>query len=175
MDHTAFVKHRPRRTIFNRLRHIVDVDIVTEHFARIAVHLGDRGSGKSYECRVGKAIANDAGSADMDLAVLIDLFKAVLPAMGLIRHDDNIAPFGKSGFRPFEFLHRGENDAVRFAVGEKLFQVLATGSLLRNLPQKIFALGELPVKLIVQVVAISQHDNRRAVEFLLKQVGEENH
>lgn len=41
----------------------------------------------------------------------------------------------------------------------------------RNLTKKIFAIYELPVKLAVQIVAIGQHDDGRAVERFLKQMG----
>ena len=75
--------------------------------------------------------------------------QAVLAPVGFIGHDHNIAALGKRfvGFR--EFLHRGENNAVRLSAGKQGFQVFAAFGVHGFLPQKCLALCKLCVKLIV--------------------------
>ena len=54
-----------------------------------------------------------------------------------------------------KLLRRGKNNAVCLPSGEQFFQVAAAFSLLRGLTQKIGAFGELPEKLIIQIVITS--------------------
>ena len=51
----------------------------------------------------------------------------------------------------------------------------AAFSLLRGLTQEIGAFGELPEKLIIQIVTVGQHDDGWGIQCSLEQMGIENH
>ena len=95
MDHSTFVKYRSGSAIFHSLSHIVNVNIVTENLAGVAVFLGDRSTGKTDKCCIGETVPDDPGSSDVNFSVLIDFFKAVLSPVSFIGHHHDIAPLGK--------------------------------------------------------------------------------
>ena len=170
-DNAAFVIDRASRTIFNRLRHIVNVDIVAEHFGGVAVVAANGRSSESDKTSVRKAIADNASSTldpmrnQIALVILrcLDFFsQAVLTTVRFVRNHDDIAAVRKRLVRFFKLLHRRKDDAVRLAPVQQRFQMLARFCLLWNLSQKILAVGELRIKLIVKVIAVSNHHNRRA-------------
>ncbi|MNL24462.1 hypothetical protein D3C87_1458960 [compost metagenome] len=51
--------------VFPRLLHVVDVDVVAEHGAGVAVFAGHRGAGEGHEGGVGERIAQVLGVADL--------------------------------------------------------------------------------------------------------------
>ena len=175
MDHAAFIKHRAGSAIFDSLGHIVNVDIITENLAGVAVLLRNRSTGKTDKCGIGETVADDPGCTDMNFTVLVDLFKTILSPVSFVRHYNNVAPLRKCGIGFLKLLHGGENNAVCFPIGKQLFQVLPAGSLLRNLPEELLTLGKLSVELIVKVVAVGQNHNGGTVEFLLEQVSIKDH
>ena len=67
-----------------------------------------------------------------------------------------------------KFLHRGEDDTVCLSAIEKLLQILPTLRVNRNLPEKIFTLGKLPIQLIIQIVTVSDDYNCRRIQCLLQ-------
>ena len=175
MNHAAFVKDRACCAIFHSLSHIVNVDIVTENLAGVAVFLRNRSTCKTNKCCIWETVPNDPGGSDVDFTVLIDFFKAVLSPVSFIGHNHDIAPLrkGRTGF--FKLLHSGKNNSVCFPIGEKFFQILPAGSLLRDLAEKLLALGKLPIELIVKIVAVGQNHDGGTVEFLLEQVSIKDH
>ena len=102
-------------------------------------------------------------SANLYLASLgIDLLlETILPAVRLVRHDDDVVTLGKRLMRLLELLHGGENDAIRLPAVEQLFQVLTALRVDRVLTQEVLALGELAVKLVVQIVPVSNDNDGR--------------
>ena len=79
--------------------------------------------------------------------------------MRLVRHDDDVTALGERFVGFLELLHRGENDAVRLPAVKELLEVLATLRVDRVLPQKVLALGELAVQLVIQVVPVSDDND----------------
>ena len=62
----------------------------------------------------------------------------------------------------FKLLHGCEDNAVCLSVCKQFFQILAAFGVLRRLPEKIFAAGELPVKLVIQIVTVSNDNDSGA-------------
>ena len=63
LNDTAFVIDRASCAIFDSLRHIINVDVITEHLTGAAVFRGNRGSGKANVCSIRQAVSDNAGSA----------------------------------------------------------------------------------------------------------------
>ena len=102
MNNAAFVIDRSCCTVFNRLCHVIDVDVITEDFACAAIFCRNWCSGEANVGRVGKRIPYDAGSANngfcLDFAVVLlldhNLFiETVLPTMRFVSHHDDIPAF----------------------------------------------------------------------------------
>ena len=74
-----------------------------------------------------------------------------------------------------EFLHRGKDDTVCLSAVKQRFQMLTAPGVHRLLTQKRLTFCELPEKLIVKVIAVSQHNDGRAVQCLLQKMGIEYH
>ena len=87
--------------------------------------------------------------------------------MCLISHNHNVSAFRKAVEGFLELLHRGKNDAVRFSAIQQFFQMRPALGVYRLLPKEVFALGKLTVKLVVQIVAVRDNDNCRAVQRVL--------
>ena len=75
LNDTAFVINRAGCTIFNSLRHIINVYIITEHFTGAAVFRGNRCSGETNVCSVRQTISYNAGSTYNTLG---DLFTVLI-------------------------------------------------------------------------------------------------
>ena len=103
------------------------------------------------------------------------LVKAVLAAVRLVGHDDDVSPGGQRLLPGFEFEHRGEDDAVGLAPIQQAFQVDFALGLHRRLPQEGSTPGELGIELVVQVDAVSHDHDGRAVQRRLQQMGIEHH
>ena len=75
LNNTAFVIDRTGCAIFDSLRHIINVNVITEHLTGAAVFRGNRSSGKANVCSVRQAVSDNAGSTNNTLgdffAVLI--------------------------------------------------------------------------------------------------------
>ena len=184
MDDATLVVDRPSGPVLHCLGHIVNVDVIAKHFPGAAVFGGDGSAGKPDVCRVGQAVPDDAGGTDggMDLQFSLvvlsgdHLFcQAVLSPVSLVRHDHDVAPLGQGLAGLLELLHGGKDDAVGLAACQQFLQILPALSLLGRLAQEVFAPGELPVKLVVQVVAVGDDHNRGALQRLLQVVGIKDH
>ena len=171
VDHTALVVDGSGCTVFNCLCHIIYVDVITEDFACAAVFCGDRRSGESNICCIRKRVSYDAGSAyngfrlDFAIVLLLDhnlLIETILPAMRFICHHDNVPAFRKSFVAFLKLLHGREDYAVCLPVCKKLFQIFTAFGVLRRLTEKVFAAGELPVKLVIQIVAVGNDNDSGA-------------
>ena len=171
VNNAAFVVDGSGRAIFNCLSHIIDVDVITEDLSCTAVFCGDRCSGESNVGRIRKRVSYNAGSADngfrLDFAVvlLLDhnlLIETILPTMRFISHHDNVPAFRKSFVAFLKLLHGREDYAVCLPVCKKLFQIFTAFGVLRRLTEKVFAAGELPVKLVIQIVAVGNDNDSGA-------------
>ena len=90
--------------------------------------------------------------------------------MGLVRDDDDVRAVGELwvllALGRHELLDRGEDNAARGHL-QLLLQVVAVLGLHRLLPQQVFAGRERAEQLVVQVIAVCQHQERRVVHHVV--------
>ena len=77
--------------------------------------------------------------------------------------------------RFLKLLHGRKNNTVCLTTSKEITQILTALSVHRVLAQKVLALCKLSEKLIVQIISVGQHNNRRAIQGFLKQMGIEHH
>jgi len=92
--------------------------------------------------------------------------KAILAAVGLVADDDDVRTLGKYRenvlvFAGGELLDGSEDDAAGRAVGEQLAQPGPGIGLHRCFPQQLRRAGKDAEELVVQVVAVGHHHQRR--------------
>ena len=182
LDYPALVVDGACGAVVDGLRHIVDVDVVAEDFARVAVLVRDGRAGEADVRGIGQRVADFPGSADVDISLGVNLFlHPVLAAVCLVGHDDDVPAVGKGAVPIVELLHGGEDDAARMAVlqqgSERGVVVLgvAAGALHCTLAQKVNGARELPVELLVEVVAVGDDHNGGAHGLHLGMVCQKNH
>ena len=172
MDHAAFVVDRSCRAVLYRLRHIVNVDVIAEYLAGVAVFDGNRRSRKADKGGVRECVMQNPRIADRHTGFFVSvgilghhnpLVKTVLPAVGFVCHDHNVAAFGKRLLSLFKFEQCSKDNAVCLAPGKQDFQMFFAFGLHRCLMQKISALAELRIQLVVKVNAVGHDDNGRAM------------
>ena len=95
--------------------------------------------------------------------------------MGFVCHNDDISAFRKGFVRFLKLLHGRKNNTVCLTTGKEITQILTALSVHRVLAQEILALCKLSEKLIVQIISVGQHNNRRAIQGFLKQMSIEHH
>ena len=95
--------------------------------------------------------------------------------MRLICHHDNVPAFRKSFVAFLKLLHGREDYAVSLSVCKQFFKILAAFSVLRRLTKKVFAAGELTVKLVIQVVTVCNDNDSRAFQRFLQIMSIEDH
>ena len=95
VDDAAFVVDGAGCAIFDRLSHVVDVDVVAENFAGAFVFGGDGGSGEADVGCVGEAVTDfSCGSDGYFSGLCVDFFvESVLAAMSFVGDDDDVPPF----------------------------------------------------------------------------------
>ena len=101
-DNPAFIVYRAGCSVFHRLSHIVNIDVVAEYFSGTSVSSGNRSAGKTYITRIGKTVPNNTGSAYNSFCDFLSglifcyfnlLGKSVLSSMSFISHNNYIPPF----------------------------------------------------------------------------------
>ena len=158
----ALVVDRHRRLVLDRALDVVDADVIPEHGAGVGVLKLDRRAGEADERGVGQRIAHMARIA---------VEEVVLAAMRLVGDDDDVTAAGEHRVAiPLllreEFLDGGEDDAAHID-GQLRAQVRPACGLHRRLAQEILAPREGAEKLVVEVVAVGQHDHGRIGHRLL--------
>ena len=132
----------------------------------------DRRAGEADERGVRQRVAQVAGEA-------VD--EVVLAAVRLVGDDDDVRAVAEQRVRlaalvGHELLDRREDDA---AGGDLQLgaQVVAALGLHRLLPQQLVAVGERAEELVVEVVAVGEHDQRRVrhLRLLHELAGVEGH
>ena len=91
------------------------------------------------------------------------LVKTVLPAVGFVCHDHNVAAFGQRLLSPLKLEQRGKDNAVCLTSGKQGFQMLLAFRLHGGLTEEAGAFAELRVKLVVKVDAVGHDDDGRAM------------
>ena len=184
VNNAAFVIDGSCSSVFNCLCHIIDVDVITEDLSCTAVFCGDWCSSESNVGRIRKRVPYNAGGAyngfrlDFAVILLLDyhlLIETILPTMRFICHHDNVPAFRKSFVAFLKLLHGREDYAVCLSVRKQFFQILAALCVLRCLPEKVFATSELPVKLVIQIVTVSDDNDSRAFQCFLQIMSIEDH
>ena len=182
--YTALIVDRACCSVFDCLGHIIDVDVITEHFTGASIFLRDWSACKADVCCVGKAVANDTSCTHHDVGLFLSFFvgfcynsflEAILPTVCFVSHNNNVSSLGKCCFAFLELLHCREYNTVCLTVIEEFLQMLSTFSVLRSLTEEVLALGKLSEQLIIKIVTVSNNYDSGAVEFLLQQLGIENH
>ncbi len=133
---------------------VIDTDVVTEHGNGTGVLLLDGRAGEADEGGVGQRVAHVRGEAVNEI---------VLAAVGLVRQHHDVAPFGQERVLVAllfgeEFVDCGEHHAAG-GNRELPAQVGAIRRLHRRLAQKVLAARERAEELIVQIVAVGEHDD----------------
>ena len=128
MNNTALIVNRSGRSIFDGLRHIINVNVITEHFTGAAVFGGNRSAGKSDISSVWQAVSDNSGCADDCFCFNLSIFfllhnnlfsQAILPTVRFISHDEDISTLGE-GFSTFlKLLHCCKDDAVCLPVRQQ--------------------------------------------------------
>ena len=185
---TALVIDAHRRAIFHRLRDVVDVHVVAEHRRGVHIGLFNRCAGKAQIGRIRQRIAQVFGEAVHHL--LADHFaagilvvhrlraEAVLRAVRLVGDHHDVFPGGQLlvhiALVRLKFLDGGEDHAARSHF-EQVLQLLAVLGLHRLLPQQLLGSGEGVEQLVVQIVAVGNHQDRRVIQRQHDLAGVEHH
>jgi hypothetical protein len=154
----ALVVDRHRGAVLDRALDVVHADVVAEHRPRVGILQLDRGAGEADEGRMGQRITHVPREA-------VD--EVVLAAVRLVGDHDDVAAVGQHRLPVAlllgeELLDRGEDHAPR-RDGKLLPQVGSAFGLHRRLAQEVLAAREGAEELIVEVVAVGEHDQRRVL------------
>ena len=92
LDSSAFIENRPGCTVFNGLRHIVDIDVIAEYLTGVPVLLVNRCACEADVGGIWQSVTDDTCYADFYLAGLsVDILtETVLAAVRLIGHNHDI-------------------------------------------------------------------------------------
>ena len=102
MDNTALIVDRPGSAVFDSLRHVINVYIVTKDFSGISVLCGNRCSRETDKRGIRQRFMNDQGITDNCPGLLFSflifgnnnpLIETILSAMRLVCHYDNVPTF----------------------------------------------------------------------------------
>ena len=150
----ALVVDGHRGPIRDRPLDVVDADVVAEHRPGVLIAEFQRRAGKADKRGVGQGVAQMPREA-------VD--EVVLAAVRLVGDDHNVAALREHRMpvTPFlgeKLLNRREHHAAR-GDGELSAQVGAIRGLHRRLTQQVAAAGEGAEQLIVEVVAVGEHDD----------------
>ena len=173
---TGLIEHGACGAIFDGLRHIVDIDIVTEDFSSILIFLGYRCPSESYERGVRKGVVDDTGHAHADLAFRVDLLlESVLSAMRFICHYNDIPTFRKRFVGFLELLHRSKDDAIGFTPKQQFLEIVTARRLDWFLAKEVLTLGELSIELVIEIITVCNNNDGGLIQNGLNQMGIENH
>ena len=176
VEHAALVIDGTRGAILDGLRHVVDVDVVAKNLLRVAVAVGKRGAREADERSVGQGFAHLEAEALLHAEVaVVPMLVAILAAVCLVGHDDDVAAVAEHAVAFLELLDGGEDDAAAHTAFEQLGKFLAALGLLWCLTQEVLAAAELSEELVVEVLAVGDHDERTFGEVLDEEVGKEHH
>ena len=176
IDDTALIIDGTCGTIGYCLSHVIHVDILPEHLFGISVALGDGRTRKAKEDGIGQSLTKQQGIAFLHaLRLVIPMFIAILRTVCLVGDDDDITPVAEQSCFFLKLLDGGEDDAAAHTAFEQLGKFLAALGLLWSLTQEVLAAAELAEELVVEVLAVGDHDERTFGEVLDEEVGKEHH
>ena len=95
LDDTTLIIHFLRSSVCHCLRHVIDVDIVSEHLLRIAVALGDGCTRKPDKRGIGQCFTHQQRKAFFHLLGLrVPMLVAILRTVSLIGYHDDVLSIG---------------------------------------------------------------------------------
>ena len=138
--------------------HIVDIDVLAEYLLRVTVFVRNRRAGKADERSIGQRIPHETRVAFLCAQGLyVECRIAVLGAVRLVGHDDDVATVGKETLIFLELLNGCEEDTSSLTVTEQVCEFGFGVRLLRHLTQEVRATAELTEQLVVEVVAVGDY------------------
>ena len=111
---TAFIINRACRAVLYRLRHIININVITEYLAGTFVFGRYRCTCKAYVCCIWQIISDDTGGSVFQFTSFgFNAFgKTILSTVSFVSHNDNISALGECFISFLKFLHSGENYAI---------------------------------------------------------------
>ena len=100
---------------------------------------------------------------------------AVLRAVCLVGHHDDVAAGGECRVAFFKLLNGGEDDSPTLSVTEQIAQVFTALGVLWFLTKEVLAAAELTEELVVEVLAVGYHHDGYFGQSLHQLVGVEHH
>ena len=155
----ALVVDRHRGAVVDGALDVVDADVVAEDRARVGVGLLDRRAGEADERGVRQRVAHVAGEA-------VD--EVVLAAVRLVGDDDDVAPVREHRVAVAlllgeELLDGGEDDAARRRPQSFARRSARSAACTGGWRSSSLAARERAEELVVEVVAVGEHDERRVL------------
>jgi len=152
----ALVVDRHRGPVPDRPLDVVDADVIAEDRPGVGVGQLDRRSGEADEGGSRQGVAHVPGES-------VD--EVVLTAVGLVGDHHDVPPSGKLGVAVAlllgeELLDGGEDHAAR-GRGQQLAEVRPAFGLDRRLAEQVPTAGERAEELVIKVVPVREHDDRR--------------
>ena len=176
IDYTALVVYGPGGSVLHRLGHVIHVDILSEHLLRVFVCGRDGSARKADETGVGQGFPHLQCHALFHYLLLgIPLLLAILRAVGLVGHHDDVLALRKRFVALGEFLYRGEQDAAAFSFLQHVCQLLAALCVLGSGAHKLAILREGGEQLLVEVLAVGHNHDGHLRQMLYQQMREEHH
>ena len=163
VDDTALIIDWHGGVVEYALGHVVNINAVAEDLDGVAVFQRHWGTREADERGIRQGVVYQSGGTDTHLTChrIHFFFEAVLATMCLVAHHDDVAAGGQGRIAFLELLHSGEDDAVGRAAFKQFAQMFPCGGLHGFLTQEVLALGELTIKLVVEVVAVGDDHNGR--------------
>ena len=155
----SLVVDRNGSPVLHGLLDVVDADVVAEDGAGVGVFLFDGCAGEPDERGAGEGVAHVPGEA-------VD--EVILAAVRLVRDHHDVAAVREEGMLVTlrlgeELLDRREDDSPGGDLEQRTEMGAAVG-LLRGVAQEIGTAREGAEKLLVQVVAVREDDERRVLQ-----------
>ena len=123
VHHAALVVDGAGGAVVHRLTHVVDVDVVAEHLLRVSVTVADRRAREADKRGAWQGFAHLLAEALLHCQALhVPVLIAVLRAVGLVGHHDDVAAGGECRVAFFKLLNGGEDDSPTLSVAQQIAQ-----------------------------------------------------
>ena len=176
IHHTALVIDRTGGSIIYRLTHVVNIDVVAEHFLRVSVAVADRRSGEADKRGAWQGFSHLLAESLLHRqALVVPVLLAVLRAVRLVGHHDDVAAGGECRVAFFKLLNGGEDDSPTLSVTQQIAQVFTALGVLWFLTKEVLAAAELTEELVVEVLAVGYYHDGYFGQPLHQLVGVEHH
>lgn len=176
VHHAALVIDGARGAVVHGLAHVVDVDVVAEHLLRVPVAVADGRARESDKRSARQGLSHLLAESLLHaLALRVPVLIAILRAVGLVAHHDDVAAGGEGRVALLKLLYGGEDDASALAALQQAAQVVAALGVDGLLAEEVLAAAELAEELVVEVLAVGHDHDRHLGQSLHQLVGVEDH